>query len=194
MVTKIILIRHGDTQWSLSGKHTGKTDLPLTEGGEQRASSLRPKLQEIAFDHVFTSPLQRARRTCELAGLGAVAQVDPNLHEWDYGAYEGLTTGQIRALQPGWGVFKDGCPKGESVEQVCQRADAVLDRLRALGGTIAVFSHGHFSRSLGVRWIGLPLLDGQRFSLGTATLSVLGFAEHDAEAPAISVWNAGSLS
>jgi broad specificity phosphatase PhoE len=189
MAAQIYLIRHGETQWSLSGRHTGRTDLPLTEAGERRASQLGARLQGIAFTHVLTSPLQRARRTCELAGFGAVARVEPDLHEWDYGDYEGLTSTEIHARQPEWNVFQDGCPQGESVEQVSQRADRVLAGVRLMEGTVALFSHGHFLRALAVRWIGLPAREGQHFALDTASLSILG---HEKEIPAISLWNTGS--
>jgi broad specificity phosphatase PhoE len=141
---------------------------------------------------VLTSPLQRARRTCELAGFGAVARVEPELHEWDYGAYEGRTTADIHAQRPGWNVFQDGCPEGESVEQISERADGVLAGLRPMDGTIALFSHGQFLRVLAMRWIGLPVREGQHFALDTTSLSILGYEHHDGKIPAISVWNANS--
>jgi broad specificity phosphatase PhoE len=190
MAMQIFLIRHGETEWSLTGRHTGRSDLSLTETGERRASQLRERLSGINFAHVLTSPLQRARRTCELAGLGAVARVEPDLHEWDYGDYEGHTTAEIHALQPGWNVFQDGCPHGESVEQIVQRADRVLAGLRAKGGAVALFSHGHFLRALAVRWIGLPVREGQHFPLDTASLSILGYEGHDGVSPVLSLWNA----
>jgi broad specificity phosphatase PhoE len=190
--TQIHLFRHGETAWSLSGRHTGRTDLPLTENGERRASGLRERLRGITFNHVLTSPLQRARRTCELAGLGAVARLEPDLMEWDYGAYEGLTTAEIRARQPGWVVFEHGCPQGESVEQLSRRTDRALATIRSLDGTVAVFSHGHFLRALAARWLGLPVLVGRHLALDTGSLSVLGYEHPDQETPVIALWNAGS--
>lgn len=190
MAKQIYLIRHGETAWSLTGQHTGRTDVALTENGERQALQLRDRLsQGSAFTHVLTSPLLRASRTCELAGFGTTAQSEPDLMEWDYGDYEGKTTGAIREEQPDWNVFQNGCPHGESVEQVGQRADRVVAVLRRLEGTVGVFSHGHFLRALAVRWIGLPLLSGRHFTLGTASISVLGYEPHSAEIPVISVWN-----
>jgi broad specificity phosphatase PhoE len=191
MVTQIYLIRHGETSWSLTGQHTGRTDLPLTGNGERIATHLRGLLQPIKFTHVLTSPLQRARRTCELAGFGAVARVEPDLHEWDYGDYEGRTTADIRAQRPGWNIFQDGCPQGESVGQISERADRVLAILRPMDGTVALFSHGQFLRALAVRWIGLPVQKGQHFALDTASISILGYEHHNGDIPAISLWNAG---
>jgi len=192
MATQICLVRHGETKWSLSGQHTGRTDLPLTERGEQRARNLGPVLQRMSFTHVLTSPLQRARRTCELAGLGAVAKVEPNLHEWDYGDYEGRTTADIHGQRPGWEVYRDGCPAGESADQVSRRADEIVSNLRTLDGTIAIFSHGQFLRALAVRWIGLSIGEGRHLSLNTASVSILGFEHNNADTPAILLWNAVS--
>jgi probable phosphoglycerate mutase len=189
MANQIYLLRHGETTWSLTGQHTGRTDLPLTENGELRASRLRGRLQGIKFNHVLTSPLLRARRTCELAGFGAVARVEPELQEWDYGAYEGRTTADIRLQRPGWDVFRDGCPGGESTEAIGARADRMAQVLLDLDGTVAVFSHGQFLRVLAMRWIGLPVGEGRHFALDTASISILGY-EH--ETPAITLWNAGS--
>ncbi len=191
MVAQIFLIRHGETQWSLNGRHTSRTDLPLTAEGERRANLLRGMLQDVPFTRVLTSPLQRARRTCELAGLGAAAHSEPDLHEWDYGDYEGRTSGDIRAGRPGWNVFQDGCPGGESVEQVCQRADRVLAGLRPLEGVVSLFSHGQFLRVLAARWIGLPVREGQHLAMDTGAVSILGYEHHDDEVSAISLWNAG---
>jgi len=191
MANQIYLLRHGETAWSLSGQHTGRTDLPLTENGERRASQLRAQLQGIKFNHVLTSPLQRARRTCELAGFGAVARADPDLQEWDYGDYEGRTTADIHTQHPGWDVFVDGCPHGESVEKISQRADRVVRALRLLDGTVAVFSHGQFLRTLAVRWLGLPVINGRHFALDTASVSILGYEHAEHETPAITLWNAG---
>lgn len=192
MATQTILIRHGETAWSLTGQHTGRTDLPLTEHGERRVSHLRGLLREIKFAHVLTSPLQRARQTCELAGFGAAARIEPDLPEWDYGDYEGRTSADIHAQRPGWNVFLDGCPHGESVEQISQRADRVVGALRALDGTVAVFSHGHFLCALAMRWIGLPVRDGRHFALDTASLSILGYEHSGGEPPAITRWNVGA--
>jgi broad specificity phosphatase PhoE len=192
MVEQIFLIRHGETEWSLNGRHTGSTDLPLTANGERRAAQLLGFLRPVAFARVLTSPLQRARRTCELAGLGAAAQVEPDLHEWDYGDYEGRTSAEIRAERPGWNVFQDGCPNGESVDQVSRRADRVLAGLRVIDGTVALFSHGQFLRALAVRWIGLAVQAGQHFSLDTASPSILGYEQHNGEIPAICLWNAAA--
>ncbi len=185
MATRIFLLRHGETPWSLSGQHTSRTDLPLTANGERRASQLRDVLQGIQFAHVLTSPLQRARRTCELAGFGTVARVEPDLHEWDYGDYEGRTTAEIRIQNPGWTVFQEGCPNGESVEQVAQRADRVLAGLRPMEGTVALFSHAHFLRALAVRWIGLPVQQGLNFALDTGSVSILGHDHPGGTIPAI---------
>ena len=190
MATQVFLIRHGETSWSLSGRHTGRTDLPLTEAGERAASGLRARLQGIPFDHVFTSPRQRARRTCELAGLGAAARVDPDLGEWDYGDYEGRTTAEIHAGNPQWNLFNDGCPHGESVEQIAARADRVLAGLRSIEGSVAIFSHGHFLRVLAVRWIGWPLQEGRHFALDTASVSKLGYERPRGSVPVIALWNA----
>ena len=192
MAVKVYLFRHGETAWSLTGQHTGRTDLPLTAEGERRATHLRARLQGVAFNHVLTSPLVRAHRTCELAGLGAVARLDPDLQEWDYGAYEGLTTAEIRARQPGWNVFANGCPGGESVAQVTQRADRVRALLEKLDGTVAVFSHGHFLRALAMQWIGLPLTAGRHFALDTAAMSILGQEPAGSDNRVIALWNSGA--
>lgn len=192
MVTHLYLLRHGETAWSLTGRHTGRTDLPLTREGECRATSLGARLQGIRFTHVFTSPLQRARRTGELAGFGAVMQVEPDLREWDYGAYEGRTTEEIRAPQPKWNLFADGCPDGESVAQVSGRADRVLAKLGPMAGTVALFSHGHFLCLLAARWIGLPAQAGRHFALDTASLSLLGYDHQSDKSPVISRWNVGA--
>jgi probable phosphoglycerate mutase len=191
MPTQIILVRHGETLWSLTGQHTGRTDLTLTKNGEARASRLRTLLQGMRFAHVLTSPLKRARRTCELAGFGSAAQIEPDLQEWDYGNYEGLTTGEICANRPGWNVFQDGCPGGESVAQVSQRADRLLAGLSRLGGSIALFSHGQFLRAVAARWIGLSVSEGQHLALDTASISILGFELHNGSIPAICLWNSG---
>jgi broad specificity phosphatase PhoE len=190
MRSQIVLVRHGETAWSVTGRHTGRTDIELTEHGEQQARGLAEILRKMEFTHVLTSPLQRARRTCELAGLGAAARVDPNLVEWDYGEYEGRTLAEIRAQRPGWRVYRDGCPGGEPPEQVSRRADLVVADLRQLEGAVAVFSHGHFLRALAVRWIALPIGEGQHLNLETASLSILAYDHRDVELPVISLWNA----
>ena len=184
---KVYLLRHGETEWSLNGQHTGVTDIPLTENGRMAARLLKPILAKVTFTLVLTSPLQRARETCELAGLGQFANVEPDLIEWNYGEYEGLTTEQIRSTRPGWSVFRDGCPGGESPEQVGARADRVITKVRAAAGNVALFGHGHFTRVLAARWINLSANYGENFLLDTATLNVLGYYR---ESPAFMIWNA----
>ncbi|MFI5316995.1 MAG: histidine phosphatase family protein [Myxococcota bacterium] len=185
---EIYLARHGETAWTLSGQHTGLTDLPLTGRGEQSARELGARLRGLAFGRVLTSPLRRAARTCELAGLSAGAEVDRDLVEWDYGKYEGRTSAEIRAERPDWDLFRDGCPGGESPEQVGARADRVLRRVRALDTRVALFSSGHILRVLTARWLGLEPAAGRLFLLGTASLSALGY-EHDRAEPVIRLWN-----
>jgi broad specificity phosphatase PhoE len=192
MVDQVFLIRHGETPWSLSGQHTGNTDMALTERGERQAKKLGEVLRSQKFSAVLTSPLQRARRTCELAGFGGMAQIDDGLREWNYGEYEGLTSVQIRARRANWEVFRDGCPGGESPQQMQDRVDGVLARLRALTGTVAVFSHGHCLRSMAVRWIELPILNGRNFALAAGAVSRLGYEHHRLEEPAIQLWNAAT--
>jgi broad specificity phosphatase PhoE len=187
----VYLARHGETAWSLSGQHTGLTDLPLTERGQQNARQLGERLRPLHFAKVFTSPLQRAARTCELAGFAAVAEKDPNLVEWNYGDYEGLRTPEIHAKRPGWQLFRDGCPGGESPDQVAARADAVVKRLREINGNVLVFSSGHFLRMLATRWLGLAPDGGRFFLLGTASLSILGY-ENGLGQPVIKLWNDAS--
>jgi probable phosphoglycerate mutase len=182
----LVLVRHGETEWSLSGRHTGTTDLPLTERGREQARRLAPLLAGRDFALVLTSPLQRARTTCELAGLGGQAQIEPDLVEWNYGEYEGLTPEEIERRAPGWMIFTDGCPGGESPQQVGRRVDRILGRVRGAGGDVALFAHGHVLRLLAARWLGLPPADGRHFLLDTATLSVLG---HYRGAPALRRWN-----
>lgn len=185
---EVYLARHGETAWSLSGQHTGMTDIPLTPRGERNASNLGLRLLEFNFPQVFTSPLQRARRTCELAGFGKQAVVDPDLVEWNYGDYEGRTTADIRRERPGWILFRDGCPGGESPADVSWRADRVVARLRALQANVLLFSSGHFLRVLGARWCGLDVASAMRLYLGTATLSAVGY-EHGVAQPVIRLWN-----
>ena len=183
------LARHGETAWSLTGQHTGMTDLPLTQNGERNARQLADRLKGLTFAKVFTSPLQRARRTCELAGFGAVAEVDGDLVEWDYGQYEGRTSAYILKERPDWQLFRDGCPGGETPQQVGARADRVVSRLRAVPGDVLVFSSGHFIRVLAARWLGLEAgAPGRHFLLGTASLSAVGY-EHNLSQPVIRLWN-----
>jgi probable phosphoglycerate mutase len=186
----VYLARHGETAWSLSGQHTGLTDLPLTERGERNARSLGDRLRDLTFVRVFTSPLRRARRTCELAGFGGVATIDPDLVEWNYGEYEGKTTAEILKSQPDWQLFRDGCPGGESVTEIGMRAGRVLDRLSAVNGNVLVFSSGHFLRVLAACWCGLGASGGRYFYLATATLSTLGY-EHSLSEPVVRLWNEG---
>ena len=184
----VYLARHGETAWSLSGQHTGITDLPLTKRGERNARRLGTRLREFTFAAVFTSPLQRAVRTCALAGFGDVAEQDDNLVEWNYGQYEGRRTFEILAERPNWQLFRDGCPGGETPQQVGVRADAVASRIRAVGGNVLLFSSGHLLRVLAARWLGLPAGEGRYFMLSTASLSALGY-EHDASEPVIRLWD-----
>lgn len=185
----VYLARHGETEWTLSGQHTGRTDLPLTERGERNARGLGERLKEVIVARVFTSPLRRAARTCELAGFGAVAEVDGDLVEWDYGDYEGRRTAEIRAGRPGWELFRDGCPGGESPAQVAARAGRVVARVRAVRGDVLLFSSGHFIRVLAARWLGLePSVNSRYFMLSTASLSALGY-ENDRSRPVIRLWN-----
>ena len=184
----VYLARHGETEWTISRRHTGTTDLPLTPRGERNARSLGGRLKGMTFAHVFTSPLQRASRTCELAGFGPRAAVDPDLVEWNYGDYEGLTTADIRKRRPGWDIFRDGCPNGESVAEVAARADRVIARLRALEGDALLFSSSHFLRVLAARWLGLEAAAGRLFYLGTASLSALGY-DHGKDEPVLRLWN-----
>ncbi len=184
---EVYLIRHGETEWSLSGRHTGTTDLPLTENGRSAARRLAPRLSGVDFSLVLTSPLQRARATCELAGLGDRAEADPDLAEWNYGAYEGLRSDDIERLAPGWVLFSDGCPDGEGPREVQARVDRLIERARSAGGPVALFGHGHVLRVLGARWIGLPVSEGAHFLLGTSTLCILSYYRGT---PALRCWNA----
>lgn len=184
----IYLVRHGETEWSLSGQHTGLSDIPLTPRGEQNARQLGRRLRGLTFARVFTSPLSRARSTCELAGFGERAEIDADLVEWDYGDYEGLRTINIRLERPEWQIFRDGCPHGESFAALTGRADRVLARLRAIDDNVLVFGHGHFSRMLAARWLGLRVEDARWFMLSAASLSALGY-EHTRGEPAIRLWN-----
>lgn len=189
MPPRLYLIRHGETEWSLARRHTSRTDVSLTEQGEQDARKVGERLRAAGFTRVFTSPRQRARRTSALAGLTPVAEIEPDLAEWDYGDYEGQQSGDIRKGRPDWNLFRDGCSGGEMPAQVSDRADRLIARLRALDGNVALFSHGHFGRVLAVRWIGLPVIKGQHFLLGTASLSILGCEPNHPDVPVIALWN-----
>ncbi len=184
----VSLARHGETAWSLSGQHTGLTDLPLTERGERNALQLGNRVKGRAYLKVFTSPLQRAARTCDLAGFGSIAEVDRDLVEWDYGQYEGIRTAEILAVRPDWQLFRDGCPGGESPSEIGARADRVVSRVRAVQGNVLLFSSGHFLRVLAARWLGVELTAGRLFLLSTASLGELGY-EHDVSEPVIRLWN-----
>ncbi|HKY71707.1 MAG TPA: histidine phosphatase family protein [Nitrospira sp.] len=185
----VYLARHGETAWTISRQHTGLTDLPLTERGERTARRLGDRLKGLTFSAVLTSPLQRAARTCELAGFKALAEVEKDLVEWDYGEYEGRRTAEIRAERPDWELFRDGCPGGESPQQVSARADRIVRRVRAVPGNVLLFTSGHFLRVLAVRWLGLEVtVNCKYFMLSTASLSALGY-EHDASHPVIRLWN-----
>jgi broad specificity phosphatase PhoE len=188
LLSSVYLARHGETAWSLSGQHTGRTDLPLTERGERNARALGERLRGLNFAKVVTSPLQRAARTCELAGFGALAEIDPDLVEWDYGQYEGRRSAEIHAERPDWQLFRDGCPGGESPGMIGARADRVVSRMRAVKGDVLLFSSGHFLRVLAARWLGLDAAAGRYLLLSTASLSVLGY-EHNPAEPAIRLWN-----
>jgi broad specificity phosphatase PhoE len=184
----VYLARHGETAWSLSGQHTGRTDLPLTARGECNARRLGERLKDLQFVRVFTSPLQRARRTSELAGFGQRAEIDNDLVEWDYGEYEGLRTADIRVKRPDWELFRDGFPGGETFAQIGARADRVVARVRSVDGAVLLFSSAHFLRVLAARWLGLEPPGARLFLLGTASLSMLTY-EHDPSEPAIGMWN-----
>lgn len=186
---RIYLIRHGETEWARLGRHTSETDIPLLPCGESDARELGARLQGKMFSHVLTSPRLRARRTCELAGLSAHARVEPDLSEWRYGDYEGKTATEIAALRPGWSIYRDGCPNGESAEAVTARADRLVSRLRSLTGDVAVFSHGHFLRILAARWVGWPIAHAHQLLLSTASLSILAFNHERADRPIIALWN-----
>lgn len=185
----ITLIRHGQTAWSLSGQHTGNTDIPLTQAGAHEAAALAPCLRRDRYTAVWTSPLLRARQTCALAGLGDAAVIEPDLIEWNYGDYEGRLSVDIRRARPGWVIFRDGCPGGESPVDIAARADRVIARLSRQGGRIALFSHGQFACSLAARWIGLDIIDAEHLALDTASISILGFSQSRPETPVIALWN-----
>ena len=184
---RIYVIRHGETEWSLSGQHTGVTDIPLTENGRNQARLLQPVLEKESFSLVLTSPLQRAKDTCLLSGLGDQAEVDSNLMEWNYGDYEGVTSKQIHEQAPGWLIFNDGAPKGETPEEVGTRADRIIAKVRLVHGDVALFAHGHIFRVLVARWLDLPPQAGRSFLLDTGTLNILGYYRGH---PAVKTWNA----
>jgi broad specificity phosphatase PhoE len=188
-IPTIYLIRHGETEWSISGQHTGSTEVPLTAHGEQQARVLGEHLRGIAFTAVLISPRLRAKRTYELTRLSVPAKTDDDLAEWNYGSYEGLRSSEIEKDNPKWNLWTDGCPDGERPDEVAVRADRVIERLRALSGNVAVFSHGHFCCALAVRWIGLHIDSGQHFTLAPASLSVLSVAEHHTTISVIKNWN-----
>jgi probable phosphoglycerate mutase len=187
----VYLARHGETEWTVTGQHTGLTDLPLTEHGETQARKLGPALAGLDFASIATSPLRRVVRTCELAGFATAAVTDPDLVEWNYGDYEGRLRTDILAIDPQWQLFRDGCPGGESPGQVAARADRVIQRIRAAGGNVLLFSSGHFFRMLAARWLALEAIHGAHFVLDTASLSILGY-EHDLTEPVIRRWNESS--
>jgi broad specificity phosphatase PhoE len=185
----VYLARHGDTAWTVSGQHTGLTDLPLTAEGENHARRLGERLKGLKFAKVYTSPLQRAARTCELAGFGAVAETDPDLVEWNYGEYEGLLLSEILRKRPDWQLFRDGCPGGESPAQIGERADRVVQRAREVAGDVLLFSSGHFIRVLADRWLAVsPGCVAKYLLLNTASLSELSY-EHTVSRPVIRLWN-----
>jgi probable phosphoglycerate mutase len=188
---RVFAVRHGETEWSLSGQHTGTTDIPLTANGRRLAERIRPVLGKETFELVLTSPLRRARETCDLAGLGEHAVIDADLVEWNYGEYEGLTPKQIHERVPGWLIFRDGCPGGETPTEIGARVDRVIARARAAKGNVALFAHGHVLRVLAARWVGLPAGDGQRFLLDTGTLNVLAYYRG---IPAVKIWNGPLVS
>jgi broad specificity phosphatase PhoE len=186
---EVVLVRHGETEWSRSGRHTGRTDVPLTEAGQRQAELLRSALGGRTFARVLTSPLSRASETCRLAGLGDASEPRPELMEWDYGEYEGMTTPEIREARPDWFLWRDGCPGGETAAEVGARVDPVIEELRGLDGDAALFAHGHVLRVLGARWVGLGPEAGSLLALNTATVSVLGY---EREVAVVRLWNAPS--
>ena len=188
---RLYLIRHGETEWALTGQHTGRTDIGLTRHGENEARELGRHLRNLRFTTVLSSPLKRARQTCELVGLDKAAKIESDLMEWDYGDYEGKRSVDIRRERPDWNIFLDGCPNGEMPAQISERADQLIARLRMLDGKVALFSHGQFGAVLAARWLGLPLVEAQHFPLDTASLSIFSFnTPHHPEVPVIALWNA----
>lgn len=189
MPLHLYLIRHGETRWSLTARHTGSSEVPLTENGVDQALEVGPHLSGVPFAHVFTSPRQRAKHTCNLVGLEGTPEIEPDLTEWNYGDYEGVRTAEIHQVRPDWDLFRDGCPNGEMPDQVVARADRLISRLRLLDGNVALFSHGQFGGVLAARWIGLPLVNARHFPLGTASISILGYDPDHPEVSVISLWN-----
>jgi len=187
---RLYLMRHGETAWSLTGQHTGFTDIALTPHGKDEARALAPHLRTIPFTKILTSPLLRARQTCELAGFGAAGEIDPDLAEWNYGDYEGKRSVDIQKERPGWNVWRDGCPHGEAPVNISDRADRLLGRLRELSGCVALFSHGQFVSALAARWIGLAVIEAQHFTLSPASISILAHEAGHAMVPVIALWNA----
>ena len=189
MTLNVHVIRHGETEWSLSGQHTSRTEVALTEQGERQAKELGLRQGSITFKCIFTSPRQRAQQTLALSGLTPAGEIEPDLAEWDYGDYEGRRSVDVRKERPDWNLFRDGCPNGETPIQVCDRADRLITRLRALSGNVALFTHGQFGSVLVARWIGLPLINAENLPLGVASLSVLGFAANHPEVPVVALLN-----
>ena len=187
---QLYLIRHGETAWSITGQHTGLTDIALTAHGDDEARALAPHLRTIHFTKILTSPLRRARRTCELAGLGSAGEIDADLVEWNYGDYEGKRTVDIHEGRPGWNVWRDGCPHGETPAHISDRADRLLGRLRALSGNVALFAHGQFGSAIGARWIGFAVIEAQHFALLPASISILAHEAGHPKIPVIALWNA----
>ncbi len=192
MRLRLYLIRHGETEWSLSGQHTGRADIALTAHGEDAAREAGQRLRNISFGHVLTSPLQRAQRTCALAGLGPKPAIEPDLAEWDNGDDEGQTRAEILASRPGWNLFRDGSPRGETPARISGRADRLIARLRSMDGNVALFSHGHFGRVLAARWIGLSVEQAQHFLFSTAALGILCYEHDRSDHPSIGLWNSAS--
>lgn len=189
MPLHLYLIRHGETAWSLGRQHTGTSEIALTENGADQSRKLGQHLAGISFAHILTSPRERARHTCKLAGLEGIPEIEPDLAEWNYGDYEGVKSTDIRKDRPDWDIYRDGCPAGETPDQILARADHLIARLRLLDGNVALFSHGQFGGILGARWIGLPLADARHFPLGTASISILGYDPDHPEVAVISLWN-----
>lgn len=192
MLPRVYIARHGETAWTLSGQHTGRTDIPLTARGEAEARRLGERLTGRTFALVLTSPLQRAKRTCELAGFGDRCEIDPDLREWDYGEFEGLTSVEIRKRRPDWVLFRDGCPGGETADQVGVRADRVVARIRAAAGDVLIFAHGHLIRILAARWLGEPASTGRFFYCDPTSLGILGYEHARVEEPVMLLWNEGT--
>ena len=189
MTLRLFFMRHGETEWSLSGRYSGRADISLTERGEVEAHELGKRIQSVPFNHVLTSPLHRASQTCQLAGMSQQAEIDPDLVEWDNGDYEGQTTHEILSSRPGWNLFRDGCPAGETPAQISARADRLINRLTELDGNVALFSHSHLGRVLAGRWIGIPVEHAEPFLLNTASISILSLKHDRRDEPVIELWN-----